>query len=369
MGDLCSAMEQIAPLHAAADWDNVGLVAGAASWPVSRILLTIDLTAAVLDEACCGKCDAIVCYHPPIYKPVKSLVADRGSPAGLAAEALSCRIAVYSPHTALDAAPGGTNDALAALCGLMETEPLESVANLAAQSKLVVFVPERHVEEVAEAAFRVGGGVIGNYTQCSFRQAGHGTFFGSETTQPAVGQKGQFERVEEIRLELVFPTDRLREIVSAVRKAHPYEEPAYDIYSLQATPISDLGQGRVGRFPKAARLGDLAALLKGQTQAANVSIIGNARAVIRRGFVCAGAAGSLPLEARERPSHEDVVVTGEIRHHDALWYERCGSAAIVLGHWASERPVLAPLSARLKQALPGVEAIVSRRDRDPFSVV
>lgn len=209
VSQLCEAMESIAPLHTAADWDNVGLLIGDASWPIRRLLLTIDLMPSVLDEAIAGRCDAIVAYHPPIFRGVKSLRPGRTSQEGVAAEALSERIAVYSPHTALDAAPGGTNDTLAVMAGIAGAAPFAPARDPLPRCKLVTFVPEDAVERVAAAVFEGGAGHIGDYSHCSYRLQGQGTFLGGEGTNPAVGQRGCLERVAETRLEVLFERRRM----------------------------------------------------------------------------------------------------------------------------------------------------------------
>ncbi len=367
VASLATAMEQIAPTCAAEEWDNVGLLAGDAAWPVRKVLLTIDMTAAVLDEAKRGKADAVVSYHPPIFRAVKRMVIDRSDQEGLAAEALAHHIAIYSPHTALDSAPGGTNDTLAALCGLSDLRPMTPVTTDEAKCKLVVFVPAPQVEEVAEAIFSTGGGQIGEYEKCSYRLSGEGTFFGTDATNPVVGKRGRLERVEEIRLEAVLPKRRVAEITEAVRQAHPYEEPAFDVYPLDAVPDGEIGSGRIGHFAKPVKVGALAKTLARKTGAQNMMLIGGAGKSVKRGIVCVGAAGSMPFEmAGKACGKGDVVVTGEVSHHSALRYQRCGAAVVALGHWASERPVLRPLAAMLKDALPGVAVSTSRADRDPF---
>lgn len=365
---LCAAMERIAPTWAAAEWDNVGLLVGDAAWPVRRVLLTIDLTPEVLDEAVGGRFDAIIAYHPPIFRPVKSLTIGTNSTEGLAAAALAQRVAVYSPHTAWDCAPGGTNDCLAQLCGLEDVRPFDIARLPTREVKLVTFLPAKSVDKVAEALFSAGAGRIGDYEKCSFRTAGHGTFYGGDATIPAVGKRGRLERVEEIRLEVVVPATRITDAVAAMRTAHPYEEPAFDIYPTDPHPAAGHGQGRIGRFAKPARLGDLTRLLTRKTGAANQLIIGAPSTRVKHALVCAGAAGSLPFEIPGRPCGSgDVVVTGEIRHHDALRYQRSGACAVALGHWASERPSLAGLASLLREAMPGAACVVSRRDRDPFT--
>ena len=245
----------------------LGLLAGGAQWPLSQVLLTIDLTSAVLDEAIRMRSNAIVTYHPPIFRPIKGIAVERSSPDGLAGEALAQRIAVYSPHTALDCAPGGTNDVLAELAGLDEVTPFEAAAAEDRNCKLVVFVPTAAVEKVSDAVFAAGAGRIGEYERCSYRVNGQGTFFGTESTSPVVGRKGQLERVDEVRLEVVFPRQRLAEVTAAVRRSHPYEEPAFDVYPLQGLPDGRIGQGRMGRFRKPVTLAVLARRLAAKTAA------------------------------------------------------------------------------------------------------
>ncbi len=364
---LCSMMEQIAPTATAADWDNVGLLVGSGDWPARRVLLTIDTTPAVLDEAVKSRCDAVLSYHPLIFRAVKRLLPNRLQQEGLAAEALSRRIAIYSPHTALDAAPGGTNETLAALAGLVDPAPFQPATDSTPRCKLVVFVPQAQADRVAEAVFNAGAGRIGDYEKCSYRLQGQGTFFGTEGTTPAVGRKGKLERVDEIRLEVVFPQSRLASVTTAIRRVHPYEEPAFDVYPLSPLPTVGVGQGRVGPFDKPVKLAALAEALKKKTDAKNVTLVGKAGRKLSRGLVCVGAAGSIPFELPQSPCGPgDVVITGEIRHHDALRYDRSGAAAIALGHWASERPVLKPLARQLKQRLPDATFVLSRKDRDPF---
>ena len=213
--------------------------------------------------------------------------------------------------------------------------------------------------------FGAGAGRIGDYTRCSFRSSGQGSFLGGEWTRPAVGTPGQLEYVDEIRLESIVRANDLAAVISALRAAHPYEEPAFDIYPLKAEPLR--GIGRYGRLSHPVALAKLARKLKKATQAEGAQIIGTADRLIHRAIIVVGAAGSLPFRIPLLPN--DVIVTGEIRHHDALAIDRCGCTAIALGHWASERPVLEPLAERLSAALPGVTYIISTADQDPFRTI
>lgn len=363
-----AVLESLAPRRLAAEWDNVGWLVVPHPWLCRRVLVTVDLTPSVLDEARRSQCNLVISYHPPIFRPIKRLKATRADAEDLAAEALVHNIAVYSPHTAWDAAQGGTNDTIAALCGARNLRPFNFATGLSAESKIVVFVPPAQLDRVAEAMFAAGAGRIGQYTHCSFRIPGHGTFFGTESTNPRLGHRGRLERVDEIRLEAVAKNSDIPAVVSAIRDAHPYEEPAFDIYPLGAIPSAKVGQGRMGTLQNRTNLRQLAAMLKRKTLAANIAIVGDPKRRIERVFICVGAAGSLPFEA-EYPvcGPGDCVITGEIRHHDALRYLRCGASAIALGHWASERPGVAELARRLKAALHRLDVRLSRADRDPFS--
>lgn len=363
-------MEAIAPSWTAADWDNVGLIAGAHDWAATRLLLTIDLTPAVADEAIANKTDVVIAYHPPIFRAVKHFRPDMREQDGIAAELLSRRIAIYSPHTALDAAPGGTNETLAELAGLVDLRPFKSAITPTKQYKLVTFVPSHAIERVAGAIHAAGAGVIGDYSNCSYRLDGTGTFHGGDSTNPTVGRRGKLERVAETRFETVVSAPCLGAAITSLRQAHPYEEPAFDVYPLAQTSIDGVGQGRIGRFKKPVKLGDLARDLAKRTRATAPAIVGKPNASLTRGFVCVGSAGTLPFEA-DGPGcgSGDVVITGEIRHHDALKYERRGVAAIALGHSTSERPVLKLLAQRLSNPLHGVKIDISRKDRDPLVAV
>ncbi len=363
VGHIEQCLNRIAPLALAQAWDNVGLLTGDRAAACRSAMLCIDLTPAVLEEAVANRCRMVFAYHPPIFKAVNRLLADAPGMEAVVHKAIAAGVAIYSAHTALDAACGGTNDVLADLCGLSDTGPFEFVTTREGECKVATFVPEAQLERVAAAMFAAGAGRIGDYEQCSYRSAGEGTFFGTESTNPKVGRKGRMEKVSEVRLEMIAPQERLPEIVAALRRSHPYEEPAFDLYPLLNEPTA--GIGRVGRLAPGTTLRRLFDRLVRATGSKVAMFVGESRKPVREAAVCVGAAGRLPFE-KHRSARADVIVTGEIRHHDALSILRAGKTAIALGHWESERPVLKPLAKRLSEALPGLKVFISRRDVSPF---
>ncbi len=366
LAEFAAAMETIAPTGLAQEWDNVGVLAGDLNASIKRILLCIDLTHAVVDEAINGKFDAIMAYHPPIFKPLKSLKMPSHGTESIVYRCVRQGIAIYSTHTALDAADGGTNDVLANLAGVEITEPLEYVDQPGTNElKLITFVPEEALDSVSNALFAAGAGNIGDYSRCSYRLRGQGTFLGGQSTNPAVGQRGRLETVDEVRLEVVIPAKKLPEIVAALRATHPYEEPAFDIYPLKSKQVR--GIGRVGKLPKPIALSKLAQLLKKKSGATCVQTVGDPQREITRIIAVAGAAGDLPFKMKLEKT--DCIITGEMRHHDALTVQRRDCTAIILGHWASERPALASLAERIREKLKRVDVALSESDRDPFEPI
>ncbi len=184
---VCDFLKKFAPLDLAAEWDNVGLLLGEESAPVERIMTCLTLTPESAQEAIADKAQLIVTHHPVFFRPVKSLT-DSTFEGRMLLSLAKAEIAVYSPHTAFDNNRGGINEMIANRLGLSELTPLCRSAETGS-CKLVVFVPEPDLARVADALFAAGAGHIGQYSQCSFRVAGTGTFFGSETANPTVGQK------------------------------------------------------------------------------------------------------------------------------------------------------------------------------------
>lgn len=360
LADIISALEQIAPTKYAESWDNVGLLAGDPTQEVCSAMLTIDYTPAVAVEAQQKHSDLIIAYHPPIFDALKRINAP-----SLIFDAIRRGVAIYSPHTALDIAPGGTNDMLADVLGMTSRDPLKRADLKQQQYKLVTFVPVKDVEKVSKALFDAGAGRIGNYTSCSFRIPGTGTFFGEEGTDPAVGKSGQLEQVEEIRLETVVSANAIQSVVTALQQSHPYEEPAFDL-NILATPPDDRGMGRIGELPSTPRE-QLFLKIKRELGISHLLIAGPTTGNVTRAAACAGACGNLLNDAIQQKA--ELYLTGEIRHHDALKAANAGMTVVCVLHSNSERAVLKRLAAELGKRTPGLAVELSQQDRDPFAVL
>ncbi len=367
---LVEALEVIAPPSLAAEWDNVGLlVEPLRPRRVERVMLTIDLTDAVADEAIAAGAEMIVSYHPPIFSSVKRI----GQLKSAVRKVMDKRIAVYSPHTALDAAPGGMTDWLVEACGEASyVEPIEQASqhDWRIECKLVVFVPIEHVDAVRDALAEEGGGGggIGNYTHCSFNTPGFGTFKGGAGSNPAYGRRGRLEQVEEIRMEMVCPKDALADALRVIRRVHPYEEPAWEAYELIDPPAPGSGVGRMAILRRGASLNAVVRRIKQQLNLKQVRVAkpDNPTAKIDHVAVCPGAGGSVFADL----SGPQLYLTGEMRHHDVLAKVEQGAVVVLTDHTHTERGYLPVLKRRLAGALNRRVTIqIAKRDRDPLAMV
>lgn len=361
--DITTYLERFAPLSTAAEWDNVGLLLGDAQVPVERLLTCLTVTPEVVAEAVDKQVQLIVSHHPVLFRGAKKL-STHTSEGRLLLPLLRHGIAVYSPHTAFDNCAGGINAWIADQLQLERLQPLRP-AEGPWRCKVVVFVPDSDLAKVSDAAFAAGAGIIGEYEQCSFRIPGTGTFFGREGTQPTVGTKGHREQVQELRLEMVVPEANVAAVIRAIRQAHSYEEPAYDIYPLK--PEKQGGEGRIGELPQPLPLIHLARNVKKVLNAEVVQIVGDKEKPVRKVALACGAAGEFLSDAARQ--NADVFLTGEVRFHDALAAQARGVALILPGHYASERPAVETLAVHLQQVFPAIHAFPSQSEQDPLMLV
>ncbi len=365
---IIDAMEKLAPRYLAEGWDNVGLLVGNPAQTVAKVLVALDLTLETAQQAAEDNVDLIITHHPYIFKGIQHVRTDL--PHGkILSILLKKDIAVYSAHTNLDVAENGVNDLLARLFNL------ESIENLTTGfeeklCKLVVFVPETHLEEVRTAITKAGAGHIGEYSHCTFYTSGTGSFLPLEEASPYIGQQGKLEYVQEARLETILPERIVRRVVKAMLKAHPYEEAAYDIYPLQ-NKGKTLGLGRIGSLLNPMHLEDFAFLVKEKLGVASLRIAGNIQGTVRKVAVCGGSgAGLIPKAAF---AGADVLVTGDVKYHEGQDAVAAGIAVIDAGHFATEVPVVEYLKRYLMEYSQkdrwNVEITTALTEKDIFSVL
>ncbi len=357
---ICNSLKEIAPLNLAEDWDNVGLLLGDDSLEITRVITCLTLTADVADEAIAVGAQFIVTHHPVLFKPVKRLTTDNSEGRMLLA-LLRHGISVYSPHTAWDNCATGINQQLADLLELQEIAPLRPRAT-SDQVKIVTFVPEPQLDQVRKALWDSGAGIIGNYQNCSFHLQGTGTFFGSDETKPAIGQSGRLEQVDELRLEVVCPTKQLDRALAALRAAHPYEEPAVDVFSVRAHADGS-GSGRFGTLVQPLTLEALTDRVGQILHQSTLQFVGQPSQVITQVGIACGAAAEFLRDAHRAGCQ--ALLTGEARFHASLEANDLGLGMILPGHFSTERFAMENLAVRLKSQFPNLEVTASETERDP----
>jgi len=360
-------MEALAPKHYAVENDKIGLQLGTLNKPIRKVLTALDVTDEVADEAIAAGADLIVAHHAIIYRPLAKL--DTSTPAGRLYEKLIKNdIAVYISHTNLDVADGGMNDWLADLIGIQQEgrQCLEEIHNDKLY-KLVVYVPNSHHEAVLEALWRSGAGHIGNYSHCSFNISGTGTFVPGEGTEPFIGSAGKLERAEEIRVEMIVPHSVHRKAVQAMLKAHPYEEVAYDLYSIDLKGRS-FGLGRCGKLIEPISLTELAERLKKTFNVPTLRVVGPLDKQIRKAAVLGGSGAKYVRYAQFAGA--DVLVTGDIDYHTAHDALAAGMTIIDPGHnieKVMKQRTADYLNHKLQENKSSTLAIASSINTEPFT--
>lgn len=359
--DIQQRVHELAPPALAESWDNVGLLLGDPAQEVGVVLVALDATGDVLQQAAAHGAEMLVVHHPLLFTAQKRVVED-GGVMTLVRRLIREGRSLLAAHTNLDSAPRGLNHYVAELLGLRELEPLVP-SEARPLLKLVVYVPEAQLDAVRDAVCSAGAGHIGQYSDCTFGTPGVGTFRPLEGASPFIGTQGEWERVREIRLETVVPRAQLVQVLGAMLAAHPYEEVAYDLIPLEnAWPGA--GLGRVGMLEAPTSAAAFLERIRAVLQTDRLAIIGDAERTVRRVALCTGAGGDLIEQARR--SGADLYLTGEVKHHQALLARAGGPVVVDAGHFATERPAVALLADHLSAAFPGV-TVIQAEESDPIA--
>ena len=348
----------------AESWDAVGLVCGDRDEDVTRVLLAVDPVAATVDEAIGGGAQLLITHHPLLLTGVHGVPAD--DPKGaLIHRMIRHGVAHLAAHTNADVSDPGVSDALAQRLGLRELRPLEVQTD--ELDKLVVFVPIADVQMMIDALAAAGAGQLGDYDRCAWTTEGSGTFRPTDSARPTIGAAGRIEVVPESRVEMVVPRGRRTAVLAALRTAHRYEEPAFDLI-----PMLDVGSrrgtGRVGTIdpvPLRQFLAVAAAALPSTSWGLRAA--GDPEQLIHTVAVCGGSGGSY-LDAAQHAG-ADVYLTADLKHHTALDQRGQPMALIDAAHWATEAPWLDQVAVRLRERFgTTVDVKVSTQVTDPWNL-
>lgn len=395
LGDVIAALDEAYPPELAESWDAVGLVCGDPEQPVERVLVAVDPSPAVVDEAVRLGADLLLVHHPLLLRPVTSIAAS--GPKGASLHRLIAQgCALFTAHTNADSARGGVNDALCDALGIAVQRPLEP--RLPAHEpepgrgermvKLTVFAPAGDVDALIDALAAVGAGDLGDYDRCAYLVEGRGTFRPGPGAAPSVGTIGQIEHVAEARIEMILPGSRVPAAAAAIRQVHSYEEPAFDFVELLPMPsaasarpaaeaaedvtdaidASGVGIGRVGVLAESVSLAEFAEAVAAALPATRggVRVAGDPTSPVRTVAVCSGAGDSLLGAAKA--AGVDAYVTADLRHHTASEHLDAGGPALVeVSHWASEWP-WCPVAADVLRSAFGdsIQVEVSTLRTDPW---
>lgn len=346
LSEVIRILEEVAPPRYAKADDKIGLQVGDPEQEIHNIIVTVDATPAVIEEAARRSAQLIVAHHPLVFVPMPTVRTDR-YPQSLVYKLIASGVSLYVMHTNFDAADGGINDVLAEKLGVTGTTILEPIYT-SRMSKVVTFVPEEALDNVRIAMAEAGAGEIGDYTYCSFAAPGIGTFMPMPGADPYVGTVGELEMASELRLEMIAPEEYVEDVIQAIREAHPYEEVAYDVYPLQNKGYQT-GLGLVGKLRNAMTFEGFCEMVRDVLEVDDARVAGDPSARVET-VALLGGGGGTRVELASR-SGADVYVTGDVNHHQFLQAQALGLNIIDATHFRTERPGMVALAPKLQALL------------------
>jgi len=366
--DIIKAMETIAPIWLAEEWDNVGLQVGQKNWPVRTIWIALDPGPDVVNDACRNGVDLLITHHPLIFHPLRSINLNTAVGA-IIQKAIQHQMSIFSAHTNLDNAIDGLNDVLARRIGIKNLKVLGKVG-ATENYKLALYVPMAYEQQILNAIFETKAGEIGLYTCCSFRNKGTGTYRPGSSSKPFAGKVDEISHADEIRIETVVRKSDLNSVIEHVRKNHPYETMAYDIYPLIENEDRQ-GSGRIGDLGESTKLISFARSIKENLGLNSLKIVGNPDLTVDTAAVCTGSGSSLINNFIS--SGAQVYISGDLRYHDARAVEDANLGLIDIGHFASEHLIVDVLADRLEKILSKdgfyVKVEAYGLENDPFMIL
>lgn len=347
------------PVWLKEDYDNVGILAGDRNAPLQKALIALDITGAVIDEAARSSAELIISHHPIIFKPVKSVLA--GGKTSALYQLIHHSLSAVCMHTNMDMANGGVNDVLADVLELRNFRILE-VTESSHYKKITVFVPAGYEDKVREAMARAGAGKLGNYDGCAFAAKGDGYFRPLENANPFIGKQGVFEKTDETRIEAICAEKDLQNVLKAMIEAHPYEEPAYDLFD-DAAVQEHYGIGRYGDISDQMNVDKFALFVKNRLGCTGVKVV-NAGVQVKVAAVCGGADDGNMIDSCLQKG-ADTLVIGEMKHSSKIEAMEAGINVIEAGHYATENVICTHLQKILSSEFPQLDFAVAKANHDP----
>ena len=360
--DITNYLENWAPLAYQESYDNAGLLTGNPQDEVKGVLISLDMTEAVVEEAISRGCNLLIAHHPIIFKGLKSLTG-RTHVERTVLKAIKNDIALYAIHTNLDNVQSGVNRKIAEKIGLTDVEILaKKSGNL---QQLTFFVPKENTQEVLSAVYAAGAGQIGNYNNCSFRSTGTGTFMPNEEADPAIGSNNKQEEVEEERVEVVLPAYLSYKVRAAMLEAHPYEEVAHFLHTLE-NEYQETGAGMVGYLPQPVEAREFLLQLKERMQLSCIRHTALPEKPVHKIAVCGGA-GSFLLPAASAAG-ADVFVSSDFKYHE--FFDAEGRLLIAdIGHYESEVFTKELIFDKIRENFSNIALYLSELSTNPISYV
>jgi dinuclear metal center YbgI/SA1388 family protein len=359
--ELLDILDKIAPFSLQESYDNSGIQFADLEAPIIKILLALDLTLEILEEAIKNKTNLILTHHPLLFTPLKQITKQNNP---LLFQTITNQINLLALHTNYDLAKNGLNDYVANLLGITKLTPLKS--SLEKIYKFAVYAPIQDVDKISQAIFNAGAGKIGKYTETSFQIKGEGAFKPLEGAKPFVGKIGERKVVEEIKIETIVPERNLESVILAMKKAHPYEEPAYDIYELKIN--QSFGIGILGEIAKEVELTEFSLQVKNKLQASYIRLIKSNNRQIKKVALCCGGGSSLLEQVGK--SGADLYITGDINYHSALRAKELGLNILEIEHYDTEKFFVEALYNQLiKFKIPPDILIKSKKMKSPYQIL
>ncbi len=357
--DITDYLETIAPLSYQESYDNSGLIIGDNTSPVRKVLITLDATEEVVEEAIKGKCQLIIAHHPIIFGGLKKLNG-KNYVERVVIKAIKSNIAIYAIHTNYDNVMDGVNAKICERIGLTDCEILVPKKQLL--KKLYTFIPLNYYEKVSKAVFNSGAGYIGNYSETSFTVSGTGTFKGNDKSNPVLGKKNILEKAEEIKFETIFPAHIESKVIAALLEAHPYEEVAYDIVALDNS-FYKVGSGMVGNLKNPLDEFAYLKLVKKSLKTDSIRYTKLLGKKVKRVAVCGGSGRFLLNNAIA--ANADIFITGDFKYHD--FFDADNKIVVAdVGHYESEQFTKDLLLQHLSEKFPILAARISSINTNPI---